>query len=189
MNIDRRTFLYLVGGTLSFLSVGILSGCGQSEEDKYEEVLNDLWLARFTYGDGYQEYRVVGLSSSLPYHNQIRKFAYEISENIIDTYIPFYLCEDKANYIYSIIMVYDSTIFKTPHTDSKAICSNEPITQVDYIVKLKDQIFYLDNHNHEKNHYTLSEIENIAEKYIEKENLEELPFYKTGKAKELTKWT
>lgn len=54
MNIDRRTFLYLVGGTLSFLSVGILSGCGQSEEDKYEEVLNDLWLARFTYGDGYQ---------------------------------------------------------------------------------------------------------------------------------------
>ena len=188
MNIDRRTFLYLVGGTLSLLSIGILSGCEQSEEDKYEEVLNDLWLAKFTYGDGYQEYRVVGLTNDrLSKGYPIENYAYEISENLADTIIPS-ARGDYPNVIYSA----RTGVYKTddePFTDSESIQSDEPITQVDYIVKLKDQIFYLTNHNHENKNYTLSEIEDIAQKYIEKENLEKLPFYKTEKTKEQTKWT
>ena len=168
MNIDRRKFLYLVGGTLSLLSIGILSDCEQSEEDKYEEVLNDMWLAKFTYGDGYQEYRVVGLiSDKYSRSSPIENYAYEISENLADTIIPS-ARGDYPNVIYSA----RTGVYKTddePFIDSNDIKSDEPITQVDYI------------------DYTLSEIENIAEKYIEKENLEELPFYKTGKAKEPTK--
>ena len=188
MDIDRRKFLYLVGGTLSLLSIGILSGCEQSEEDKYEEVLNDLWLAKFTYGDGYQEYRVVGLiSDKYSRSYPIENYAYEISENLADTIIPS-ARGDYPNVIYSA----RTGFYKTddePFTDSESIQSDEPITQVDYIVKLKDQIFYLTNHNHENKNYTLSEIEDIAQKYIEKENLEEIPFYKTKKTKEQTKWT
>ena len=188
MNIDRRKFLYLVGGTLSLLSIGILSGCEQSEEDKYEEVLNDLWLAKFTYGDGYQEYRVVGLiSDKYSRSYPIENYAYEISENLADTIIPS-ARGDYPNVIYSA----RTGVYKTddePFIDSNDIKSDEPITQVDYIVKLKDQIFYLTNHNHEDKNYTLSEIEDIAQKYIEKENLEKLPFYKTEKTKEQTKWT
>lgn len=186
MNIDRRKFLYLVGGTLSLLSIGILSGCEQSEEDKYEEVLNDLWLAKFTYGDDYQEYRVVGLTNDrLSKGYPIENYAYEISENLADTIIPS-APGDYPNVIYSARVASYKTDDE-PFTDSESIQSDEPITQVDYIVKLKDQIFYLTNHNHEDKNYTLSEIEDIAQKYIEKENLEELPFYKTEKTKEQTK--
>lgn len=186
-NMDRRTFLCLIGSTISLLSIGTLSSCAQSEDEKYEEILDNLWLAKFTYGDGYQDYRVVGLTSfktgrAFPLHN----YAYEISENLTDTIVPS-AWDTSSNVIYSARTTYTKNHYDKPFTDSEGICSDEPIVQVDYIVKLKDQIFYLTNHNHENKNYTLSEIEDIAQKYIEKENLEELPFYKTEKSKEKAK--
>lgn len=187
MNIDRREFLCLIGGTLSLMSIGTLSGCEQNEEEKYEKVLDNLWLAKFTYGDGYQEYRVVGLTSfNLRRGYPIENYAYEISENLTDTIVPS-RWDNSSNVIYSARTTSKRDNCDTPFTDSESITSDEPITQVDYIVKLKDQIFYLNNHSHENRNYTLSEIEEIAQKYIEKENLKELPFYKTEKTKEKTK--
>lgn len=178
--ISRKAFLTLIGTALFSLT-----GCHQhSKEEKYQEILENLWLAKFTYNDNFKEYRVVGVHQAKHAYGFTLKITpvahtYEISENLIDTNIPY--DDDYPN----IICTHrNRIILNEPFVETDGIISDEPIKKIEYIVNLKDQIFYLDNHSHEDKMYSLSEIESFAQQYIENENLEKVPFYtKKSKAK------